>query len=96
MSTNLALGAILAATAWLGMAFALPSLPRHWRVRGFWFAVATAVPLLGWLTYAWGPGLGVAAFLAGLLALQRRMRRPRRDRRERLPCGSSAALPPAE
>ena len=96
MSTNLALGAIIAATAWLGMAFALPALPRHWRNGGFWFAVATAVPLLGWVTYAWGPGLGVAAFLAGLMTLQRRPRPPRRDRRERMPPASRAALPPAE
>lgn len=86
MTAPLALCAIAAAAAWLVLALSLPFVPRRWRADCFWLAVVAAVPLLGWLTWAWGPGPGVAGFLAGLLAL----------RRGRLVPDSATALPPAE
>lgn len=71
MTGSLAQGAIAAAAAWLGLALALPAVRARWRMPCFWLAVAAAVPLLGWLTYAWGPGGGILGFAAGLLALGR-------------------------
>lgn len=71
MTGTLANGAIAAAAAWLCLALALPAVRARWRVHCFWGAVAIAVPLLGWLTWAWGPGPGVAGFVGGVLALQR-------------------------
>ena len=35
------------------------------------FALVAFLPLLGWMTYAWGPGAGIATFLLGLLVLIR-------------------------
>lgn len=86
MTGTLALGAIAAAATWLCLALTLPAVPLRWRAQCFWAAVAVAVPLLGWLTWAWGPGPGVGGFLVGLLALQRCRRIPVRP----------VSLPPAE
>lgn len=86
MTGALALGAIVAAAAWLALALTLPMVQRRCRADGFWIAVAVAVPLLGWLTYAWGPGPGVLGFIAGLLALRRCRHTPR----------GGTPLPPAE
>ena len=86
MTPTLALGAIVAAAAWLGLALTLPIVPKRRRADCFWLAVVVAVPLLGWLTYAWGPGAGLLGFAAGLLALCRCRRA----------VDSRTPLPPAE
>lgn len=59
------------AVLWVALAASAGLAPPVWRVRLFWAAVMLGVPGVGLLTYCWGPGPGMLAFLLGLLVLIR-------------------------
>nr|WP_252727239.1 DUF2484 family protein [Paracoccus sp. C2R09] len=61
--------ALMAAGLFLAVAIALPWTEGRMRRRLSWLVVLGGVPALGWLTLLWGPGLGVAGFAVGALAL---------------------------
>lgn len=64
-----AMGALaLAVTGlWLVLAgLAVTALPRRWHHRAARALVLAGVPVLGWLTLAWGPGPGVAGLAVGV------------------------------
>ena len=63
--------ALIAAGIWACMTCLVPLSPPQWRMTAFWCAVVCGVPVLGWLTFAMGPGVGVAALALGLLLLVR-------------------------
>ena len=65
----LLLVAALAALVWIAGALLLPLIPARWRSPVLAILIAAGVPTLGWLTYCCGPGIGFAAFLAGVLTL---------------------------
>ncbi|MCQ0970788.1 DUF2484 family protein [Paracoccus sp. TK19116] len=74
-------GAIVA--LWALLAALMPLFgPRH-RSAAWWLLVVAGVPLLGWLTLKWGPGIGVLAFALGALALWRRPSQDRASVRDR-------------
>lgn len=54
---------------WLLAAFLMPLLAQRFRGRATVVLIALGVPILGWLTLLWGPGIGVASFALGVLAL---------------------------
>ena len=54
---------------WLLAACLVPLLPDRLRSPATVVLIALGVPSLGWLTLLWGPGIGVASFALGLLAL---------------------------
>lgn len=62
---------------WLCLAWFVPLLTARRRAPANWSLVALGVPILGWLTLIWGPGIGVMGFALGLLTLGRRRLRPR-------------------
>lgn len=64
------LGALALATLWLMVALCLGYVPLSQRARAGWAMTMLGVPVLGWLTYLCGPGVGVIAFAVGLLALR--------------------------
>lgn len=73
------------AILWGALACFWPLLPRQWHHHGFWTLVLGGVPVLGWLTYLWGPAFGVLFLGLGLsllvwppLAGLRRRRAPAR------------------
>ncbi|MFN3273141.1 MAG: DUF2484 family protein [Paracoccus sp. (in: a-proteobacteria)] len=79
---SLPAGLALAALAlWLLAACAIPRLRLAHRGVAVWVLVLAGVPLLGWLTLRWGPGLGVLGFALGLLVLYRPPLRRRRSAR---------------
>ncbi|WP_265501072.1 DUF2484 family protein [Paracoccus beibuensis] len=61
--------ALLLTGTWLCLALLMPRLARRWHIRARWTLVALGVPTVGLLTLLWGPGIGVAGFALGLLAL---------------------------
>jgi hypothetical protein len=46
----------------------LPSKDHHWRAA--YVLIAVGIPILGWLTYANGPWVGLAALAAGISILR--------------------------
>lgn len=50
--------------------------------------ITIGVPVLGWLTLHWGPGVGLGAFAAGLGAI---LHRNRQDRRRHIEKGDDGA-----
>ncbi|MFN3524913.1 MAG: DUF2484 family protein [Paracoccus sp. (in: a-proteobacteria)] len=76
---SLPAGLALAVTAlWLVLACAIPRLNRRNRQSASWAMALAGVPILGWLTLQWGPGLGILGFALGLLVLYRPPLRRRR------------------
>lgn len=63
-------GALAIALIWLAAALCLGYVPLSYRARAGWVIALPGVPVLGWLTYLCGPGVGVIAFAIGLLALR--------------------------
>lgn len=63
--------AFLMAALWGCAASLVPFIRVRWRQLGFWIAVFSGVPVLGWLTYVCGPGAGVVGFALGILTLKR-------------------------
>lgn len=63
--------ALALAILW-GLAACLTGLFRRRRTRGrlLWALAVLGVPALGWLTYMWGPGVGVGAFALGIVTLR--------------------------
>lgn len=43
---------------------------RRARLPLLWALTLLGVPALGWLTYAWGPGVGVGTFALGIATLR--------------------------
>ena len=75
--------AALAATAvLLLLAALLPFARGSLRRIVLWTVLIAGVPTLGWLTLAWGPGMGVAGFALAALIL---CGHPRADRRPAAP-----------
>lgn len=71
--------AMLLAVLWTLAALLGAAMPPRIRRRLHAPALLGGVPILGLLTYAWGPEIGLAALIAGLLALaflRRRLRSP--------------------
>ncbi|MRX51374.1 DUF2484 family protein [Paracoccus sp. S-4012] len=71
MTGTPALLCFLCAAIWVGLTAAVGLVPAERRAGPFWAAALAGVPLLGWMTYVWGPGAGIATFLLGLLVLIR-------------------------
>ncbi|WP_347267231.1 DUF2484 family protein [Paracoccus sp. (in: a-proteobacteria)] len=61
--------AALMGALWAVLACLLPLVRRRWRHAALWLVVLAGVPLLGWLTYLCGPGLGVLFLALGLSVL---------------------------
>ena len=61
--------AILMAVLWGCAASVVPFLRYRWRATVFWSVVITGVPVLGWLTFVWGPMIGIVALALGILTL---------------------------
>lgn len=59
------------AVGWLGLAAAIGLAPVAWRGRLLGLAIASGVPLIGLLTYRWGPGPGVLGLALGIVVLRR-------------------------
>lgn len=57
------------AVIWVGLACLLPLVRLHWRGAALWTLVLLGVPVLGWVTFFWGPGFGVLIFAVGLSIL---------------------------
>lgn len=79
--------ALLMAVIWGCLACLIPFIQHRNRALAFWGAVILGVPVLGWLTFVAGPGLGVLAFGLGVATLVyppievlRRRRSLQRDR----------------
>nr|WP_256447741.1 DUF2484 family protein [Paracoccus marinaquae] len=68
------------AALWALLACLVPFWAERYRFHAFWVMVFLGVPVLGWLTLQWGPGVGVAAFALGLAILFWPPFRPHRDR----------------
>ncbi len=70
--------ALVVAVVWLALSCLTPRLQRRGQRRASRALVLAGVPVLGWLTLEWGPGLGVLGFGMGLLMLLTRptARRP--------------------
>lgn len=79
--STLPLTAAAVTGVWLCLACLVPMLAPRWRPRANWCLVTFGVPILGWLTLVWGPGIGVLGFALGLLALGRRPPPSRAGRR---------------
>lgn len=62
---------VVAVAAWLILARLAGSLRRRQRQRAVWALVAAGVPILGWLTYGWGPLAAIGFLSLGLLVLMR-------------------------
>lgn len=71
MSGALPLLCTSGAVLWVALAAAMGLVPPARRGRLLGAAVMLGVPEVGLLTYCWGPGPGMLAFLLGLLALIR-------------------------
>lgn len=69
---------------WLVLAWLVPKLPRRFGLGIFWALVTLGVPILGLLTFYWGPAAGLVGFATGLCVLFLQPTRPR----------SQAELPP--
>ncbi|SIS66365.1 DUF2484 family protein [Paracoccus saliphilus] len=65
------------ALSWMVLAALLPRVAWRYRAPAFWGMIVMGVPVLGWLTLHWGPGIGVAAFAIGLCVLLFQPLRPR-------------------
>lgn len=61
--------AILMALFWGCAASLVPLVRYRWRGRVFWTIALTGVPVLGWLTYVWGPMIGLVGLALGMLTL---------------------------
>lgn len=61
--------AIAIAVVWVGLACLLPFVPWRKRSAALWTLVFLGVPVLGWVTFFWGPGFGVLVFAIGLSIL---------------------------
>lgn len=84
--------AVIAALLWGAMTCLLPLVPRRRQVPVFWASIILGVPVLGWLTFAMGPGVGVLAMGLGLLIL---VRSPFGGRKKPLtPNADAGDLPP--
>lgn len=62
---------LLAAVLWGVLTAAFGLTPPTLRERSLWVAIPAGVPLVGWITYEWGPGPGVACFLFGIILVIR-------------------------
>jgi hypothetical protein len=63
--------ALIAALIWLVAANVtgfLPSRDRHWRAA--YLLIAVGIPILGWVTWANGPIIGLLVFAAGASVLR--------------------------
>mgnify|MGYP002652945673 FL=1 len=65
----------LAALMWVIAAVTAARLRGDRRGRALWALVVAGVPMLGWLTLAWGPVAGLAGFVAGGAILARPLQR---------------------
>ena len=83
--------ALAGAAVWLTLACLPPPLSRRWQRRASWVLVLAGVPVLGWLTLEWGPGLGVLGFGLGLLMLLGRPTARRRAARLPTPAPMNTA-----
>lgn len=54
---------------WLALALLRPLAPERWRGRAEILLTVIGVPILGWLTYRWGPWFGIAALGIGAIAM---------------------------
>lgn len=92
---NYAAYAVVAAAIWGFVTCLLPLTSPQWHLPAFWVCVVLGVPVLGWLTFAVGPGAGVGALALGLLLLVRsplaRFKAPRRPDQS----STTDRLPPA-
>ena len=61
--------AVIAAALWVVLACLLPYIRLHWRYAVLWVLIISGVPVLGWLTYLYGPACGVLFLLLGLSLL---------------------------
>lgn len=61
--------AVIVAVLWSGVACLLPFVRHHWQFAVLWALVVTGVPVLGWLTYLFGPAGGVLFLAIGLALL---------------------------
>lgn len=62
--------ALIAAVIWTCLTCLARLGPPRWRQAVFWGVVMSGVPVLGWLTFAFGPGVGVATLALGLLLVR--------------------------
>ncbi|MFV0384021.1 DUF2484 family protein [Paracoccus sp. (in: a-proteobacteria)] len=76
--TPLIIGTCGVVALWVLLACLIPLLRFGHRAPAIWAMAILGVPVLGWLTLHWGPGIGVAFFALGLALLLRQPRRPRR------------------
>lgn len=58
------------AGVWLAAALMLGYVPPVRRPAVAWGLAVLGIPVLGFLTYIWGPGLGVMGFAIGLMILR--------------------------
>lgn len=54
---------------WLALALLRPLLPGRWGGWAELLLTVIGVPILGWLTYRWGPWLGIASLGIAAIAL---------------------------
>lgn len=67
------------ALLWLVLVCFLPRRAPLGQARLLAGMIIIGVPVLGWLTLHWGPGVGLGAFAAGLGAILHRNRQDRRQ-----------------
>lgn len=68
------------ALLWLFLTCFLPHRAPAGQSRSLAAMIVIGVPVLGWLTLHWGPGVGLCAFAAGLAAILHRNRSTRNDK----------------
>lgn len=76
------------ALLWLVLACFLPRRSPLGQARLLAGMIIIGVPVLGWLTLHWGPGVGLGAFAAGLGAI---LHRNRQDKRQNVEKGDDGA-----
>ncbi|SEN82644.1 Protein of unknown function [Paracoccus alcaliphilus] len=78
---------LLFVAIWLVMACLIPFLRAQHRPAAFWAMVLVGVPVLGWLTLHWGPGIGFGTLVLALWVLLRSPLDPSRRRRGNIHSG---------
>lgn len=85
MSSDPDITAGLLVLGWLLLMALTRCLPAARRVVGLWIMVALGVPVLGWITWIWGPSAAIAGLALGTAAVLLALRRPARPTDPSLP-----------
>lgn len=81
LGTAVVILSVVAAVVWLLVACCVPRLREAQRPRALTGLVVAGVPLAGWLTYCFGPLVGIMAMIGAVVALLV----PPRPRRRKTP-----------